>query len=209
MFEHISLSLNGYKGKIIASAIALSLLTNGTLQSEPSQKVKDLIERSKKCSDMLVRLYELPDIRPLLENLQADGITIRRAHASEKHLVTSWVKEKFSAGWADECEIAFSKHPFACFLATKDNQIIGFSIHNSTAPGFAGPIGIDESYRGKGFGKALFIQTLIDMRSKGYPYAIIGWVAPKTQAFFRKAVKADVIERSDPLNGAYKGLLID
>jgi GNAT superfamily N-acetyltransferase len=167
------------------------------------------MERSSKCRDMLVRLYELPKEPPALDQLIADGIVIRRAMVPEVHKVVDWVRGKFSKGWADECNAAFAGHPVSCFIATKNNEIIGFSVYDSTALGVAGPIGIDDKFRGNGLGKAMLIHTLQDMRTHGYAYAVIGWVAPKTQPFFEKAVKAEVIARSAPLNGMYAGIILE
>jgi ribosomal protein S18 acetylase RimI-like enzyme len=169
----------------------------------------DFMERSSKCRDMLVRLYELPEVNPFIEKLKVDGITIRKALVPEKHMVVNWVRDQFGHGWASECEAAFSNHPMSCFIATKDNKVMGFSVYDATARGVAGPLGIDPHFRGKSLGTALFIHMLKDMHYKGYAYAVIGWVAPGTQGFFEKAVVADVIERSVPTSGMYRGILVE
>ena len=46
--------------------------------------------------DMLVRLYDLPDIEEELRKLEKDGILIRRPGAYERHLVAGWVGRNFS-----------------------------------------------------------------------------------------------------------------
>ena len=43
-----------------------------------------------------------------------------------------------------------------------------------TAKAFFGPTGVDETYRGKGIGKALLLVCLHDMYAQGYAYGIIG-----------------------------------
>ena len=63
--------------------------------------------------DMLVKLYELPDSRPAYQRLQQAGITLRRALAPEKHIVTAWVRKNFSEAWASEVDVAFSRQPMA------------------------------------------------------------------------------------------------
>lgn len=44
--------------------------------------------------DMLVKLYELPELAPLLMDLREKGITIRRGMPPEKHNVIAWVKKR-------------------------------------------------------------------------------------------------------------------
>ena len=60
-----------------------------------------------------------------------------------------------------------------------------------------------ESFHGRGIGKALLLAALLEMRSKGYGYAIIGWIGP--QEFYEKAAGATVIPDSTP--GIWKDFL--
>lgn len=154
-------------------------------------------------SDLLVKLYDLPPSAPALEKLREDGVEIRRALGPEKHAVVEWAEEKFSRAWASECDVALSAQPVTCFLAIKEKRIIGFACYDSTLKGFFGPIGVDESVKKKGLGKALLQRTLEAMRDAGYGYAAIGWAGPVE--FFRKTVGATVIEGSEP--GVYKNLI--
>lgn len=155
--------------------------------------------------DMLVKLYELPDSRPLYEALRAEGIDIRRSIAPEKHRVTDWVRQHFSQGWQSETEVSYSSRPISCWVATQGNTLLGFACYDATARGFFGPTGVDETLRGKGIGKALLFACLEDMRAQGYGYAIIGAAGPVD--FYAKAVNAVAIPDSWP--GVYKGMLRD
>jgi len=154
-------------------------------------------------TDMLVKLYELPELAPVLVKQQAEGIDVRRALAAEKHLITNWVRVNFSATWGSECEVALSHHPVSCFVAVHEGQLVGFACHEATCRGFFGPIGVAESARVKGTGKALLLACLHDMWTQGYGYAIIGGVGPIE--FYEKVVGATVIENSTP--GVYRGVL--
>lgn len=153
--------------------------------------------------DMLVKLYTLPPLEPALEEQRAHGIVIRRALAPEKHVVLPWVREHFSAGWASETDVSFSHQPVNCFLAVKDNQLLGFACHDTACKNFFGPTGVDEAARGKGTGKALLLVCLHTMRANGYGYAIIGAAGPVE--FYEKAVGAVVIPGSVP--GMYADIL--
>jgi predicted N-acetyltransferase YhbS len=153
--------------------------------------------------DMLVKLYDLPNSRVLREQLEAAGVSLRRALAPEKHKVLAWVRESFSEYWASETDVAFGREPVACFIATKDGNILGFACHDVTCRNFFGPTGVDPKARKGGVGTALLLACLEDMKHAGYGYAIIGGVGPAD--YYAKAVGAVAIEGSDI--GIYRGLL--
>jgi GNAT superfamily N-acetyltransferase len=155
-------------------------------------------------TDMLVKLYALPDLAPALARCAAAGIDLRRGLPPEKHLAVAWVREQFSAGWASECDVSFARLPVSCFVATENGTLVGFSCYDATARGVFGPMGVDESTRGKGVGAALLLACLHDMRAQGYAYAVIGWAGP--QEFYTKTCGAIPIEDSRP--GVYRGLLM-
>ena len=100
-------------------------------------------------SDMLVKLYTLPPLAPEIEAQAAQGITIRRGLAPEKHFVADWVERHFSRYWVSECDV-----------------------------GFFGPTGVAESMRGRGVGRALLLACLHAMYDIGYGYAVIGDPGP-------------------------------
>ena len=153
--------------------------------------------------DLLVRLYDLPLPGPALERATEAGFEIRRALAPEKHVVTHWIKQRFPKAWESECEIAFSRAPIACFLAIREGRLCGFAAYEATCRNFFGPIGVDESCRGRSVGGALLLSVLHAMWAEGYAYAIIG-DAGATE-FFGRTAGAMPIEGSSP--GIYRGLL--
>ncbi len=154
-------------------------------------------------ADMLVKLYNLPDIDKTIDKMNEKGIKIRRALAPEKHIITDWVCKNFGQFWASECEVAFSNHPVSCYLAIEGVKLLGFSCYDSTCKDFFGPIGIHEDARSKGIGKALTLKCLYDMKAQGYAYAIIGGVGPVE--FYKTIADAELIEGSEP--GIYSGML--
>ena len=152
--------------------------------------------------DMLVRLYDLPDTAPLYQDIAANGVTLRRARAFEKHTVAAFART-FSEKWASETEVALTRQPVACFIATKDKRILGFACYDTTMRGFFGPTGVAEDARGMGLGKALLFKALEGLRETGHAYAIIGGVGPRE--FYAKACGAIEIPGSDP--GIYGDIL--
>ncbi len=146
--------------------------------------------------DMLVRLYDIPDVTPLLKGLRDKGIVIRTARACEKHLVVQWVGDGFSDGWASECEVAFSHQPVSCFIATEAGEILGFACYDSTGKNFFGPTGVAQMKRCHGIGKALLLSCLNAMAANGYAYAIVGGTGPAD--YYAKTIGATKIEGSTP-----------
>ena len=153
--------------------------------------------------DYLVNLSLLHPDPALAERVDKAGVTIRRALAPELELVTDWVRRKFQSWWSSETAIAMSRQPPTCFLATRDERLVGFSCHEAIARGFFGPTGVDEAARGEGIGHALLLASLLDLKTMGYGYAIIGDVGPS--AFYERTVGATPIPDSEP--GVYAGML--
>mgnify|MGYP000639830657 CR=1 FL=1 len=146
--------------------------------------------------DMLVRLQDLPSFEQEEKQLaKKEGIIFRRAIAPEKSIVIEWVDSTFGQYWASEADVAFSRQPVSCWLAQRENDILGFACYESTARNFFGPTGTKEEERGKGIGKILLIKALESMMEMGYGYAIIGGVGP--EEYYKKVVDARVIDGSE------------
>lgn len=153
--------------------------------------------------DMLVRLYDLPDVGIERSTLAAEGIAIRRCAPYERHIVAEWIGRTFSPKWVSEYKIAMSRQPAACIIATHGQAVIGFACYDVTARGFLGPMGVAPDARRHGLGKALLVTALEQLLAQGYAYAVIGGVGP--EEFYRRTVGAVPIEGSTP--GIYVDIL--
>lgn len=151
---------------------------------------------------MLVKLYALPRLDAALESAARQGVAIRRVLSPEKAVVADWVRASFPS-WAAEVEVACGRLPPSCFVAIRDDQILGFACYDATCRNFFGPEGVLESERGKGLGRALLVAVLHAQREQGYAYSIIGGVGPAE--FYARTVDAIPIASSTP--GVYGGLL--
>ena len=138
--------------------------------------------------DMLVKLYDLDDDWHFLDAQKKQGIVIRKPIGPEKNSVVQWVADTFGKAWAAEADCALASLPRTCFVAVKGLDIVGFACYDATALGYFGPVGVGSSHRKKGTGKALLCACLLDMKLKGYGYAIVG--AVKDTVFYEKAVGA-------------------
>ena len=150
--------------------------------------------------DMLIKLYQIEDDWRFLAEQKKLGITIRKPIGPEKHTIVNWVSDQFGAGWASETDVAISNKPQTCFVAVKDTVIIGFACYDATGLGFFGPIGVEKSNRYRATGKALMTACLLDMKLKGYGYAVVG--AVEATEYYKKTVGAWEIPDSSP--GIYK-----
>lgn len=153
-------------------------------------------------TDLLVRLYDLPDVqhRP---QLAEHGVDIRRAMSAERHVVLAWVAETFGPAWRSEAARAFTRPVTTLWIAVRGDAVIGFAAYDCSMRGFFGPTGVDPAARGWGVGEALLFATLHDMRAMEYGYAIIGGIGP--EAFYRRWLDVSVIPGSQ--HGIYRGML--
>jgi hypothetical protein len=156
-------------------------------------------------TDMLVRLYEIPDLGQYTGKMEKIGVGVRRPNIWEKPVLLDWVKVQFSLSWALECETAFAVRPPSCFIAVKDDVLIGFACYDCSRLNFFGPTGVAGNAQGKGVGTTLLLSCLHAMKDGGYAYAIIGGVGPA--GFYANAVGAMAIEGSSP--GIYDFSLIN
>ncbi len=156
--------------------------------------------------DMLVKLYELPNIEQKLKQLHANDIQIKRALTLDTQKILQFVDQHFSdlcAGWVDECELSLKRHPVACFIAVHNKQVVGFACYDTSAKGYFGPLGVAETHRKQGIAKVLIVHALEAMYNEGYAYGIIPWVS--SEGYYQKAVGAITIPDSEP--GVYKRLI--
>jgi predicted N-acetyltransferase YhbS len=146
--------------------------------------------------DMLVQLLKLPKLEPVMEEMKAAGVIVRRARPYEISRVAEFVSKHFAQTWADEISVGYANKPVSVFIAIVEGEVVGFGAYECTVRGFFGPTGVHESQRGKGVGKALLLACLHGLRDMGYAYGIIGGVGPAE--FYAKAVGATLIPDSSP-----------
>jgi GNAT superfamily N-acetyltransferase len=147
-------------------------------------------------ADMLVRLYDLPEVGTKLAALAETGIVVRRAEPWELSPLRRFVEDHFSEGWADESSLGFANTPISVFVAQEGMRLVGFAAYECTRRGFFGPMGVDEAWRKRGIGGVLTLACLHAMHEMGYGYAIIGAAGPED--FYAKCCGATVIEDSKP-----------
>jgi GNAT superfamily N-acetyltransferase len=154
-------------------------------------------------ADLLVNLLNLPAVQPLVDELEARGVIVRRAQPFEITPVREFIKTNFSVPWADEISVGFAGKPVTVFIATRHGRVIGFAGYECTRKAFFGPTGVAADERGRGLGKALLIASLCGLRELGYVYGIVGAAGPVE--FYQEAVGAMVIPGNEP--GIYTDLL--
>ena len=109
-------------------------------------------------TDMLVKLYALPEVNPYLTALAQQGIEIRKPYPTEKYVISEWVRQHFTdSSWAIGCEVALENRPVSCYIAVQKNQtfvpgedpydlpdevLIGFACYDVGNKGMVGPLGV-------------------------------------------------------------------
>jgi predicted N-acetyltransferase YhbS len=146
--------------------------------------------------DMLVNLLKLPPLDPLLTDMRAAGVIVRRAQTYELTPVRAFAETHFGVSWADEITAAYANKPVTLYIAIREGKIVGFGAYECTRRAFFGPTGVDERERGKGIGKVLLIACLWGLREMGYAYGIIGGAGPTD--FYARTVGATAIPDSSP-----------
>ena len=135
-------------------------------------------------TDMLVKLYNIPNSYEIEKKLSEEGIKIKKALAPDRSRIIDFSRACAKEDYSDEVTAAFSNNPITCYIATKEKKIIGFACYEATAKDFFGPMAVLENERKKGIGKALLLKSLESMQELGYAYAIIGWPAKSAVDFY-------------------------
>ena len=153
----------------------------------------------------LVNMFEDKDSPFLKKIFRLPGdVIIRRAGANERHAILGVIAEYFHPNWVDEISPAFDKVPITCFIATQNGKLLGFACIDGLRKGFFGAMGVIPTARKTGVGRGILIECMRGLYEMGYPYGIIGGVAPDAQGFYKKVLEGYVSEipNSDP--GIYR-----
>ena len=145
-------------------------------------------------ADMLVKLYNMPDSHDIEEKLSESGIKIKKALAPDRSRIIAFARTCAKEDYSDEVRAAFANNPVTCYIATREEEIIGFACYEATAKNFFGPMAVQEGERKKGIEKALLLKSLESMQELGYAYAMIGWPAKSAVEFYKKCVGAIMID---------------
>lgn len=116
----------------------------------------------------------------LESKLAKQGFKIRRLEDEDEQTFYEWMLGTWSQNWTTEACNSLKNAPVTTFIAldSRDN-IRGFATYDVTLfRGGFGPTGVEESLRGLGIGKVLFLRCLRDMKIRGYPRCEIAWVGP-------------------------------
>ena len=151
-------------------------------------------------NDLLIKLYDMTFEEHFSENLINRDAVLRKPIGPDRSAIISWAKQHFPALWLGEIERALANTPCSCFIAQQGSALLGFACYDATALGYFGPVGVIEEARGKGIGGSLTKACLLDMRLKGYGYAIVGMA--DAIEFYRKIAAVIEIPGSDP--GIYR-----
>ena len=119
------------------------------------------------------------DLKDDLDDMEHEGITIRRCEDSDYDPTTEFLERVFPP-WVGEVLETFENKPISTYIALSEDKVIGFSSFdsNNKGTGWFGPMGVDPERQTKGVGTALLRLCLRDLAEQGRDRAIIPWVGP-------------------------------
>jgi len=142
--------------------------------------------------DMLVKLYGIPAAAPEVERLAGQGLVVRPARAPEKPAVLSWMQAHFPF-WVPEVEAAYGRLPVSCFIAMREQELLGFACYDAICPNFFGPTGVLERERRKGIGKALLVnlaKRAVAENCSRVEWSVLDWNEPSIEFYKSLGAKA-------------------
>lgn len=124
------------------------------------------------------------------QNLICEANGEQRVANDQREKVLHFVERTFGPIWRFEAEKGKT-----IFHVEAGGEIAGFSTHdaNNRGLGTFGPTGVAEAHRGKGFGRALVLASLADMKRLGYDRVVIPWTA--ATEYYRRSCGARIEHR--------------
>lgn len=138
-------------------------------------------------TNMIVDLSGDFDTTAAERRLAEDGIDVRRLQPGERAAFSEWMQQ-WGGSWQQEAARAAAHSPPRCHVAVRAGTYVGFACHGVNRADWFGPMGTDESTRGKGIGGVLLSRCLADQKAAGFAESQIGWVGPI--AFYARTVDA-------------------
>ncbi len=134
---------------------------------------------------------------PLAEaSLDPDPGVASLVHRIEPHewpAFQSWMETTWDDPWSIEVQRARDRSPTSCFVALRDEEVLGFAAYDTNRTGLFGPMGTSPAARGSGLGAELLRACLRDYVGQGRAHCDIGWVGPI--GFYERTVGAVVSDR--------------
>ncbi len=141
--------------------------------------------------DMLVRLHRLSSADVAVQRARDAGVIVRRPEFADADNQDRLVDREFEPSWRGGVRRALTQRSVKALVAATDDELIGFAVWDLAYRGYFGPIGVAETWRGRGIGAALLLSSLQAMREQGYAYVTIGKVGPAE--FYERVCGAELI----------------
>jgi GNAT superfamily N-acetyltransferase len=144
-----------------------------------------------------------PAIVETAERLRADGVEIRLAEPADIVPILDFIPKHFTWDWHREASGVFldlfvgDPRQVSLLVAVKDGEVFGYAEHRAER---FGPFGVRPDLRGRGIGRVLLAEMLIEMRKKGYHAAWFLWTGDDAarlyaQCGFREVRRFAVLQR--------------
>ena len=127
------------------------------------------------------------------QRLTGQGLTIRLLEPADEPRFSAWMRG-WGGTWQAEAASALARPSGSVHIAVRGEgeqaEYLGFACQGSNRRSWFGPMGTEESLRGRGVGAVLLRRCLADQRAAGLPTAQVGWTGPIR--FYARAVGAEI-----------------
>lgn len=124
-------------------------------------------------------------------------LKIRRVSYPELDRLKHFIRAEFGDRWLKTIESIKEKYELPVFIVEENGEIIGFACFDvvRNKKGLFGPMGVAGNRQLKSVGKELLFRCLLEMKSVGYEYAVIGQAGPLE--FYERVCNAKIIPKSN------------
>ena len=77
------------------------------------------------------------DLPSSLNESADEAVDIRRAFSAERYVICDWLAREFNQTWAAEGAGCFCGGRVSCFVATRDEKLVGVACYDTTARGIS------------------------------------------------------------------------
>lgn len=171
------------EGHVINALFSLNNEIYNFFSQEDKALILDITTTSRDLTVSLVRYEEVSQ-----EHMNFE---LKRAESYDFEGVYNFVLTEFNQGWANNIKKGFNMENIPIYIATLDDEIIGFGAYDLIGKSLFRPMGIKKDNRTKQVGYSILHSCLKDMKSIGYKYAIISEAGPIE--FYEKSCGAVLI----------------
>lgn len=189
-------------GKITFGSSSPSYLLPG-VPIEESELLEVLLEADwRVCGERLnLTLQISPENVGSIESNLTDAATrvctLSSAGPSDRARIDRFIARHFSESWRREVQPVFEDRSEA-FLSVawgRDGEVVGFAATSATNPCWLGPMGVAPSWRRRGIGRLLVLDSIRRAAHRGMKRLLLPWINTENHRFYARVCGAELHQR--------------